>query len=526
MKRIKQQNLFYYSLLFMAIALPFSVALTSVAVGVCLLAGLVSADSYILKIEFNQRKYFIFISSVFIFNLFGGAFSHDFRQALNDVNKSLPFLLIPLAFLLSPQLSLKQERNVLVLFTIAVIFASLTAMFSFYFSDQPSVLDAQYAGFIHHIRFSFMVIMAIAILMQLIVQPFEYPICIKVASGFLCAFLIVFLFWHQSLTGVAIFLIIGLSAGFYFFVKRSKGVKRAIGVAVFLLTIIFCSCYVLNVVHDFYSKDQIDAGYLPKYTSRGNLYHHDLSNPFTENGHFIGLNLCEKELRESWNERSKLDYDSLDTHKNRLKDTLIRYLTSRNLSKDADGMDQLSNEEIRWIESGISNYVLASRKLSLYPRLYVSIWEIDRYLKSGNSNQKSLAQRVEFSRAAWMIFQKHWLLGVGPGNWKEAHRKAYHAMGSQMDEALYADAHNQYLAYLVRFGTIGTLLIFLFILYPVVKFKAYRNPLFGVLLAVFLLGNFSDSNFDRYIGACFFLFFYCLFLSRNLRSINAIDRAD
>jgi O-antigen ligase len=81
-----------------------------------------------------------------------------------------------------------------------------------------------------------------------------------------------------------------------------------------------------------------------------------------------------------------------------------------------------------------------------------------------------------------------------------------------MDEREYADAHNQYMAWLVRFGLVGMLIIVGLILWPVIQFKVYRNPCFFVFLLVLAIGNLGDSNLDTHAGAYFFLFFYGLLL--------------
>ncbi|WP_170111289.1 O-antigen ligase [Mangrovibacterium marinum] len=338
-------------------------------------------------------------------------------------------------------------------------------------------------------------------------------------------FLLFFLFWQQSLTGIITLGVVVL-VFLLELISRPGSQKVRIGIGtVLILILLIPSIYILKVIGDYYNKDQIDPNTLPAATAEGHQYVHDFSNPFTENGHYIGLYLCEDELKPAWNKRSAYRYQSADANGNRLSDTLVRYLTSKNLPKDASGIAALDEQDIQNIEAGISNYKLAGAKFSLYPRLYVSVWELDHFFKTGNSNHKSIAQRIEYLKAAWMIWRDNLWFGVGTGNWKEAYREAYQAMGSKMDESQYADAHNQYMAWLVRFGIVGTSAIIILLLWPVIAYRAYQSSLITSLLLIFFVANLGDSNLDTHAGGYLFLFFYALFLTNRQYLLSSVRNA-
>jgi hypothetical protein len=65
---------------------------------------------------------------------------------------------------------------------------------------------------------------------------------------------------------------------------------------------------------------------------------------------------------------------------------------------------------------------------------------------------------------------------------------------------------------MVKFGFTGFLVIMFFLIYPVIKTKSYRDPLFMIFLVFLFFANFADSNFETHMGSSFFLFFYCLFI--------------
>jgi hypothetical protein len=265
-------------------------------------------------------------------------------------------------------------------------------------------------------------------------------------------------------------------------------------------------------IHRFYDTPQVDLNQLPQKTQNGNLYQHDLSNKLIENGHYVGLYICEEELQKSWEQRSSLDYHQADQSGFPVAATLIRYLTSKGLTKDSAGVAKLLPQDIEYIEKGIANPIYTKRFLSLYPRLYQTIWELDVYLKTGDPNLKSLAKRIEFMKAAVTIIGEHPFFGVGTGNWKQAFEDAYHTNQSKLAPEEYASSHNQYLNYLVKFGILGFLWIMFAWVAPL--FLTNKHHFYPALMLLLILGisNFSDSNLEAHMGISFFIFFYSFFL--------------
>jgi O-antigen ligase len=190
----------------------------------------------------------------------------------------------------------------------------------------------------------------------------------------------------------------------------------------------------------------------------------------------------------------------------------MRYLTSKGLRKDAEGVAALNDEDIHCIENGVANVIFKEKKFSLYPRIYQTIWEYYVYSKTGYANEQSLSQRIEFAKAAFTIINRNFWFGVGTGNWKDEFNKAYHKNSSKLSEKYYSSAHNQYLNYFVKFGFAGLILILFFIVYPVIKTKRYHDIFFLIFLVAMFFANFSDSNLESHMGGSFFVFFYCLFL--------------
>ncbi|MGQ8338859.1 O-antigen ligase family protein [Sunxiuqinia sp. A32] len=513
MAKPEKLNWFYLALLVFAVALPFSEGLISTSIGLLLLASLFSTGKNTILLRINDRKVLLFPISVFFVYVIWLVSTNDWNWALYDLKKNLSYLIIPFAFIISPTITNEQHFNVLKLFALAVFSSALITITYFNLQDESSLLQAQHYGFIHHIRFSFQLILSMGIILYLLLKEFLHlKIWYKLLLVVAICFLFVFLVWHQSLTGMLAFLGTAFFAIFFLSSKmKGKWVKRIFYFCLILLVLVPTS-YLVLAINSFYSGDEFTIDELEQKTENGNLYSHDTENKVLENGNYVWLYVCEKELAIEWNKRSEIDYYANSVNGYSIRQTLIRYLTSKGFRKDAEGVKKLSEEDIKNIEKGISNYIFARKGISLYPRVYMSIWEIDTYIKTGFANQRSLAQRIEYTRAALTIIKDNFWFGVGTGNWKKAYAEAYEKNQSKMDPARYGDAHNQYLNYIVKFGIIGFILIMFLLMYPVLKTKAYRDPIFMVFLISLLFANFGDSNLETHVGSNFFIFFYCFFL--------------
>ena len=135
------------------------------------------------------------------------------------------------------------------------------------------------------------------------------------------------------------------------------------------------------------------------------------------------------------------------------------------------------------------------------------------YSQTGNPNNQSFSQRIEFSKAAISIIKNNFWSGVGAGNWKQEFAETYISSNSKLSKEMYASSHNQYLNFMVKFGFIGFLTIMFLLIYPVIQTKSYHDILFLMFLAFMFFANFADSNLESHMGSSFFVFFYCLLIT-------------
>jgi hypothetical protein len=502
---------FYLSLIGFVVVLPFSQALVSILGGTVLGVALLE-DTWKNKVKrFKENRNLLFIPGIFIIYLISFIFFYKNGNSLYDLQKSLFFFVIPFAFMLGKPLTDYQKRWVFYAFALAIFVATVVAFINWNLRKEAADFGVHKISLISHIRFSFQLILIFWFLVILVQKNYK-ALNRRIIAGllFLALYFLAFLFFQQSLTGLIAF---GASLFFSLFLLIQNQKKyRTVSLTILFGTVLIPSLYVFRVVQSFYDIEKIDKVSIDKTTSLGSYYLHDFENKAVENGHYTYLYICHDEMRAEWNKISNIKYDDIRPNGYPLYATLIRYLTSKGLRKDADGIKALTSQDIQNIENGISNIIFQEKKYSLYPRIYQTVWEYYMYSETGNPSYQSFSQRIEFTKAAITIIKQNFWFGVGAGNWKEEFKKAYIRNNSKLEEGLYASSHNQYLNYMVKFGFTGLLVILFFIVYPVIKTKSYRDPLFLIFLVFLFFANFADSNFETHMGSSFYLFFYCIFV--------------
>lgn len=513
--KLIDNNWFYLTLLGFVLVLPLSHALVSILGGIVLITALVE-DNWRSKFErLQNRKVLLFIPAIFLIYLISSIVTFESGNSLYDLRKTLFFIVFPFAFIFGKEISSKQKRFIFYVFAFSIFISTVVAFLKWIFLSDTENFVVHNIGLISHIRFSFQLILIIWFLIFFIQKNFTViKFTTKIFMLFLVVYFLFFLFFQQSLTGIVAF---GAALVFYLFylIFRLKGFYRVVAGIILTVIIVIPFYYVFNVVDSFYNIEKIDEKTIDPFTKQGNKYKHDFNNPLVENGNYVFLYVCEKEMRKEWNKISALEFDSAGVNGYSVRSTLTRYLTSRGLKKDAEGVLALTKQDIQNVENGIANYIFQQKKYSLYPRIYQTVWEYYVYTNTGNANYQSFSQRIEFGKAALLIIEENLWFGVGTGNWREAFRNAYHKKDSKLKEELYASSHNQYLNYLVKFGIVGFILILFFLIYPILKTRSYSDKLFLLFLVFMFCANLADSNFESHMGSSFFLFFYCLFLTND-----------
>ena len=246
-------------------------------------------------------------------------------------------------------------------------------------------------------------------------------------------------------------------------------------------------------------------------TALGASYQHFPERCLRENGNPVWINVAWSELEASWNAISGVSFDGPDGRNQELKTTLIRFLTSKGLTKDAAGIHALSKGDIEHVEAGIPT-VLEFEHQGLRRRWDIIQFEIANWLDGGDPSGHSLVQRFAFLHAASYVYHSHPLLGVGTGDLKREFASAYVAIDSPLQLPFRLRAHNQYVTFLISGGPIA-LILWIAVLVSLHFTQATVPERRATLLFVLILGLscLSEDTLETQAGVTFAGLFIGLF---------------
>ena len=536
--------MYFISLALLAAALPLSMFMMSVAqfalVGVMIVDGMNRQEAlnlfqnssplkvalltvplgiwWIFKsIAYKLRNFFardnipaIIFCSIYFIHAIGLLYTEDINYALKDLRIKSPLVILPVVLSTTGKLNRLNFRHLMGIFIAGVIAATLITGYYYFTRDFSDVRNI--SVFISHIRFSLMICISVYILMYWITRKNQIHVFWKAVSLAAMIWMIIYLIMVTSITGIVIIMLTGFILVIYIgFQPRRKLFARILLLTGSLIIPFMIGWYVFNIMKDVYHVDPVDLKALDQATASGNPYFHDTINGQVENGHYVWIYLAENELREAWNSRSDLRYDSLDLAGQEIKYTLIRFLSSKGYRKDADGVQKLTEQEIRMIEEGTAS-VVYELKNPIYVRIYQIIWEYKRYQETGNPSGHSVMQRFEYWKASWGIIKDHWFTGVGTGDLNAAYTEQYQKMGTQLDDQFRWRAHNQFLAILVGLGFMGLAFFLLSLLYPPLYYRRFSDYYYLTFFVIIVLSMLPEDTLETQAGLTLYAFFSSVYL--------------
>ena len=484
--------------------------------------------------RFFQNKAAVLLVAFYLMHVVGLLWTSDFEYALKDLRVKLPILVMPFVLSSKEPLDRKRFDFVMLVYVLSVFIATLFSSASYWRHDYEDIREISH--FISHIRFCLNIVFCIAIIGWYIVKAkVPEPVVpeqgrrvegpsnsipafgLKTAIDRFLQWFLLFWFIYQiyifeSLSGYVILAAVVIVSAVYAFLrwKKGRGWRIGIGVAALLLLAI-AALVALRTVKPIMEVKPIDFSTLEKKTAQGNYYWHDTISYPVEDGKYVGLYFCRTELQEAWSQRSDLPFDGTTANGENLEATLARYLTSKDLRKDAQGVMALTDEDIHNIEQGVANYNNWKHP-GLHSRLSSTLFEYNLYRRFNNPNGGSLSQRIEFTRASCHIIGQHPWFGVGTGDVPQTFAQTYDEIHSPLKEEYRFRAHNQYLAIAVAFGLVGLAFFLFVLLYPWFSSKRNHTYLYVVFLCVMLLSMFSEDTLETQAGATLFAFFEALLL--------------
>ncbi len=507
------QTIYLWGLILLCVSLPVSHYFISVALFVLSINWIAEGDFSRKWKILARRKSLLVILSVYILHVIGMLYSSDLRYGIHDLKIKLPFLVLPLVVGTSETISARKLKIILQFFIASCFVATIISTVAYVNMNLTSLPEKRNISlFISHIRYSLMIDLSVFICLYFsFYKTFSVSVKENVIYLLLSAWFTVFLFILQSFTGILIFIVILPVLFIHWSVMKRNtwliaGISAVILVGFILVLSVFYSAF-----SKFYPLPEINPDRLEKYTVNGNPYHHNLEFKILENGNYIYLYLCDKELRDEWRKISNIHYDSTDHKGQVVSQTLIRYLTSKDLPKDSAGVAALDHDDIQMIENGYANYIF-KRPFAVYPRIYQFVWELDVYLKTGKSSGHSLAQRIEYIKNGIEIIKRNFWSGVGTGDVRMEYNRQYEISDSQLAEKWRLRAHNQYVTFFITFGVFGFAWIVFSFVYAISYERKWKDILALVFLLVAFLSMLNEDTLETQAGICFFSIFFSLFI--------------
>lgn len=490
------------------IALPWSEFLLSISqfilVGNWLWEGVARNDlGGRFKQAFTQKESLVFLS-FFGLHLLGLAWTTDLQWGVDLCRILLPVLAFGAVLASVPRLSAGELRTLLLLGA----WSATASTFACLAMRHGVLAQGNYrdlSPFIGHIMLGLMLCFSIAVFIHY--WPRSWPL----RTAHLLAVLqcLVFINLMSSLTDLPVLSALALY-GLWRMARMRRPAWRWAAFALLLAGGAGLGLFLRGSWEDYRREDRTQLEHLPHASAGGEVYYHDLRDPQRENGHYVWVNVADKELERTWDRRSTMPFNGKDKLGQPLRSTLVRYLASMGLRKDSTGVQQLSAQDVARIQQGITS-VEEGRAKAMRARVEQVLYELDRYRHTGDPNGHSATMRLEYWRAGLRIARDHWLFGVGTGDTQRAFDAMYEQEHSVLAPEWRHRAHNEFLTLFISFGVFGLLWSLFSWWWPAWRCRAFAHPLFIAWGIIFLLACLTDDTVETQMGATFFALYYALF---------------
>lgn len=461
---------------------------------------------------FGQKKGLLLFSSLYLCLLVSLIWSSDLGYAFWDIRIKVPMLFLPFVIATLRPMPLSWWRVLWGLFITALTLTGLVSVISYaggypvlekYLGFKPRNFSdpRNYSLYISHIRYSLMLVFGVAVMLYY----FSATLVQRAITIAISALFVLVIWIMASATGmITLFCVLSFWIYRIFIRQSSMAVRLSIIAVIFGLTA-FSILSVRNMYTVYFTPAASETASLDSTTLSGEKYLHYPERHQLENGHYTMRYIAPNELSEAWSLRSKVPIKGLDESGDVLEGTLIRYLTSKGLRKDKEGVAQLTDMDVANIERGITNSNEEQMR-GIRKRINQLFFEYSVYLDHINPSGHSATQRLEFWRAGWHIFQQNIWIGVGGGDVKVAFDNYYSSTNSALDEAHRHRAHNQFLTWFLTYGVFGGL-FFLFV-WVYIAFKNGTSIRFlkNTFLIIALLSFLTEDTLETQAGVAFVVF--------------------
>ena len=436
----------------------------------CMVNFLVEADfkNYWQRIKENRLLHLLI--AFYLLHAVSLLWSDNISYGINDLRIKAPLLVVSTILIAKPILN--SDRNKLYLLLILSLLVTSVINFCHY----QFLLNAHLAKDIRelsffgsHIRYGILLAFGIGICLFLSREFKRFSIgLISCAAWF-----IFYTYYSQVLSGLLSLLVVFILYAVLYFRERKW---------VLISGAILCLTILIGTAAFLFSKEK------------------EMTIPISQSS----------ELKDAWNKRSRLAFDSLDLKNQPLKTTLSRYIASKGFSPNKIGVNKLSEDDVHNIENGYAD--IHETGLGFRARLYGLKYQIHH---AGNPNGHSLLQRIESWKTAGQIIKENWIFGVGAGDVADKFEQKYKENKSLLIAENRIRAHNSFLTYWLSFGIIG-LVLFTYIQYSFFQFEWRNVNYLGLLfIGLSLISFLLEDTLETQTGVTFFAFFYSFYASKD-----------
>ena len=497
----------------MVIGLSLSKPLITGGILAVLLAWLTGESIKQRVLSYFNNRTAVVLSSIYLLTIFGLFYTTDFDFALGDVRRKLALFSLPVLIAGFSPITNNEWKWIFRVYVGGVLLASFWSMFVYFGGLGELIVDArEYSRFNSHIRFGLEI--CLAIFGSIYFLKHEKESLKKLIWLLISLWLISFLYIISLFTGLVIFgittVVLILFIGLTF---SNQWVRYAVLTAVIVL-IGFVFTTVYQTVDTYKEQQNRVPLASSSFTSGGEKYFEELNNlrkTEKENGYYVWKHIAWKELEQEWNKRSDLLFSGNDLKGQDLSTTIIRYITSKGVYKDASGVKELSNKDVEAIEKGVSNYAYLSVN-NVQKRITRILWEFEDYNNGRDFNGHSVVMRWEYWKTAYRIFKANKWFGVGTGDLQVAFDTQYEKDNSKLLPRYRLRAHNQYITYAVTFGVLGVICFGLFLIYPLFKNKMYNDFIYLAFFSIITLSMLAEDTLEPQVGVYFFALFNTILL--------------
>jgi len=507
------QKIHRYIFLFGLVSAPFGV-LIGRAPGswpiIILALNFVLEGQFKLKWQrLKANSIFWTLISLFAMYVLGLIYSQNISAGMNEFRIGLPLIILPVAVFSSERITKQELYWVLYSLLLGCFISSLWCLI-YGFILHHIETGRELSRFMSHIRFGMYIDLSIASCIYLFSKAENTKQKILLLLLAIYFFLILFVLGLAS--GIVTLCILLLLALLYVIYKQ-KLLYKLLGFAGIVLLLFVSVNYVLSISQQQLEISKSEYNQLKSVNAEGqNLLHFD-SLGLLENGNYVFRNIELTGLKKTWNNRVLEDTFNFDKEYNLKRYyVLLRYLTSAQLSKDAAGVNSLTNSDIQQIKKNVTN-VNYPQWSFLHKRIYELVNEYDDFVNHRDVNGHSLAMRLIFWKASLEVISQHLWIGVGTGDVQDNLTAVYQKQFLQLSDKFYLKPHNQFLSITVAFGIIGLTAFLWLLFFPCIYLKKNTSHLYWVFMSILLISFLTEDTLGTQAGLDFYVIFNVVFLA-------------